>query len=70
MGRAYGKASIYIDGKLVRTVDQYAAATKFKTSRLVGNLTDARHTLRVVVLGQHRKASRGTMIAVDGFKIG
>ncbi|MEW6059368.1 MAG: GH25 family lysozyme, partial [Actinomycetota bacterium] len=59
-----GRASIYVDGRLVRTVDGYSAETVYGVRRRVGNLADAVHTIRIVVLGESRRAATGSMVAV------
>jgi len=65
-GPSGGRAGIYVDGSLVRTVDDYANATSVVT-RSIGGLADGVHTLRIVVLGVGRPASTGSEIALDTF---
>jgi len=61
-----GRAQVYVDGTLVRTVDDYANATSVVTRSITG-LTDGVHALRIVVLGVGRPASAGSQIALDTF---
>lgn len=68
--RSQGKARVYVDGVLKGTVDNYAATTLYKVRRVVRNLTDTVHTIRIVALGKHRKGGRGTTVTVDRFAIG
>lgn len=65
LGPGMGKAAVYIDGVLKLIVDNYYPTTRFGFRRLIRGLTDAQHTMHIVVLGQKRTASRGTDIAVD-----
>jgi GH25 family lysozyme M1 (1,4-beta-N-acetylmuramidase) len=66
-GPNQGKAEIWVDGVLKATVDNYASSRAYNVRRSVRSLTDAVHTLRVVVLGQKRSASSGRLIGVDRF---
>jgi GH25 family lysozyme M1 (1,4-beta-N-acetylmuramidase) len=61
-----GRAEIYVDGALVRTVDDYAGSVSVSTRSITG-LAEGVHTLRVVVLGEGRPAAKGTEIALDDF---
>lgn len=70
-GRDQGKATVYVDGVRRATVNNYAAATKFRVGRLVKGLTNQRHTLRITVLGvKGAKAATGTFVVVDAFTVG
>jgi hypothetical protein len=64
-GPAMGRAAVWVDGSLVRTVDLYSASPVFAAVPLVSGLADGTHTVRVVVLGTHRAASSGNGVAVD-----
>ncbi len=64
-----GRAEIYVDGVLVRTVDNYAANPMFGVTRAVGGLADGVHTLRIVVLGAGRPAADGTFVSIDRFVV-
>jgi len=65
-GPSAGRAEIYVDGTLVRTVDDYANGFSV-VSRSIAGLADGVHTLRIVVLGVGRPASAGSEIALDSF---
>jgi hypothetical protein len=61
-----GKADIYVDGKLKRTIDNYF---DFSTQHpgnvnlfLMTNLDAGKHTVRLVVKGEKRNESAGTNI--------
>jgi hypothetical protein len=60
-----GKAQVWLDGEVVKIVDLYAPAAAFATVPLASGLTDGPHTVRVVVLGTRRTASRGNAVVVD-----
>jgi hypothetical protein len=68
-GPAMGKANVYIDGVLKATVDNYSAATAYGVRRSFGSLSNAVHTMKIVVLGQHRSTSKGNGIAIDRWVI-
>jgi GH25 family lysozyme M1 (1,4-beta-N-acetylmuramidase) len=65
--RHQGRASIFVDGAFVRTVDGYAASPTYGVVRSVTGLAPGVHTLRVVVLGEGRPAATGTFVSVDRF---
>lgn len=62
-----GRAEVYLDGALVRTVDGYAAEPAFGVARTIDGLAAGMHTLRIVVLGQARPRAEGTLVTVDRF---
>jgi hypothetical protein len=64
VGPDQGKAEMWVDGVLKRSVDNYAASRGF-LRRSIGSLSDSLHTLVVKVLGQKRSSSTGYSIAVD-----
>jgi hypothetical protein len=64
-----GRADVYVDGNLVRTVDLYASAKTFGVSKQFVGLADGPHVLRIVVLGTKRAASTGTSVAIDRFDV-
>ncbi len=64
-----GRAEIYVDGALVRTIDNYAANPAFGVTRLIGGLAEGVHTLRIVVLGIGRPAADGTFVSIDRFVV-
>jgi GH25 family lysozyme M1 (1,4-beta-N-acetylmuramidase) len=68
-GPDQGRAAIYVDGLLVRTVDNYAASPAFGVARSIAGLTDGVHTLRIVVLATTRPAATGALVSVDRFSI-
>jgi GH25 family lysozyme M1 (1,4-beta-N-acetylmuramidase) len=64
-GPAMGRAEVWVDGALARVLDLYAPAPTFATVRLAAGLVDGWHTVRIVVLGTHRRASAGNGVALD-----
>ncbi len=67
-GPHQGRAQIYIDGALLKTVDNYAS-TAATADRSIGGLALGVHELRIVVLGQARPAARGTQTSIDAFTV-
>ena len=67
-GPHQGRAQVYIDGALVRAVDNYADAPA-TADRTVGGLALGEYELRIVVLGQARPAARGTQISIDALTV-
>ena len=69
-GPTYGKAEVYIDGKLVKTVDLYAAAASYgRTIYSTRSLGIGTHTLVIKALGTKRSASSGVAVAVDALDV-
>ena len=69
LGPSMGRAQIWVDGKLVRTIGLYAKMTRFGVRRSISGLPDGHHVLRIVVLGTRGAHSTGTSVAVDGWII-
>ncbi len=67
VGPGQGIAEMYVDGVLKKTYDNYAASTRFGVLRSLRNMSDKIHTLRIIVKGKKRSASRGTNVVVDRF---
>ena len=67
-GPDQGRASIFVDGVLAGTVDNYAAVTSAQPRSLTG-LALGRHELRIVVLGTSRPRSEGTKVAIDSLTV-
>jgi hypothetical protein len=68
-GPTMGQAQVWIDGVLRATVDNYSATTKYGVKRTLST-TDALHTVRIVVLGQHRAGAKGNRVLVDALAVG
>ena len=63
-----GKAEVYFDGKLDRTVDVYPDEDSRKNSDAVWHafgLKPGRHSVRIVVLGEPYAGSKGAKIGID-----
>jgi hypothetical protein len=66
---AGGKADVYLDGKLDRTVDVYPDEDGQKGGESVWHafgLKNAKHTVRLVVRGEPYPGSKGAEIGIDG----
>lgn len=66
-GPDQGIAKVYVDGKYMRTFDNYSSSARYGVRRSITNLTDAQHMFTVVVTGQKNRASRGAAIKLDAF---
>ena len=64
-----GKAKVYVDGVLKATVDNNSKRGGWNVRRAVTGLSDAVHTVKIVVAGK-RRASTGTTIVVDRWLVG
>jgi hypothetical protein len=64
-----GRAKIYIDGELLRSHDLYSVARTFGVVLHIDGLPDGAHRLRIVAAGRARRASTGTIVAVDRFDV-
>ena len=64
-GPSNGRVAVFVNGKKVRTVDQYSP----RTVRRAVTLTSAKqtNTVMVVALSTRSKASKGTRVNVDAF---
>jgi hypothetical protein len=67
-GPDQGRAQIYVDGALVKTVDGYGVATTTVLRSITG-LALGLHTLRIVVLGVARPAALRANVAIDAFTV-
>jgi lysozyme len=63
--REQGRAAIYVDGLLVREVDNFATEPLFGLIRSVTGLLEGVHTLEIVVLGESRSRATGTLVTID-----
>jgi hypothetical protein len=68
-GPGMGRAELWVDGVLVRTVDLYATGVGVSTVDVAAGLADRSHVVRLVVVGTHRAASTGSAVAVDGWVV-
>lgn len=66
-----GKADVYIDGVLDATVDLYSASSTASTAVFSkSGLSNASHTIRVVVRGDKNASSGNYYVTVDAFEYG
>jgi hypothetical protein len=69
-GTAYGKAVVYIDGVKKTTVDLYRSSTAYRQAiYATTSLSNAVHTIRIVVAGSKRSTSKGYDVSFDYFAI-
>ncbi len=68
LGPHQGRAKIYVDGALLKTVDNYAKPRP-TADRTITGLALGVHELRIVVLGEARPAARGTQSSIDAFTV-
>ncbi|MGZ4132114.1 MAG: hypothetical protein ACXVWF_03630, partial [Actinomycetota bacterium] len=66
-GPAMGRAAVFVDGVLARTLDLSATTTTVGATRGLTGLTDAVHHVRIVVLGRPGANGTGTGVAIDGW---
>lgn len=65
-----GIAQVYLDGELKGTIDTYAASTQTQAALYsLNDLSDALHTLTLVVTGTRSAGSAGSWIWVDAFDV-
>jgi hypothetical protein len=63
--RSGGLAKIYLDGLLKATYDLYSATTNYDVHKTISKLTNAVHTVKIVVTGTHRRGAHGTTVQLD-----
>jgi GH25 family lysozyme M1 (1,4-beta-N-acetylmuramidase) len=68
-GPDQGRAKVSIDGLVVETVDNFASDPAFGVVRSFTGLSAGVHTLRIVVLGDARRAADDELVSVDGFSV-
>jgi len=67
-GPSQGRAAMYVDGLLVRIVDNRSDSSTAGVVRSITGLPDTVHELRVVALGPQRAGS-GSVVSVDRFVV-
>jgi subtilisin family serine protease len=60
-----GKADVYLDGRRMGTVDQYAKSTMARRILWSGAVPYGNHTLEIRALGKHRSGSKGNYVDLD-----
>jgi PKD repeat protein len=68
-GPGHGQAEVFIDGRLVETVDGYSATQTWRVAHTYDNLVAGPHSIRIAVLGTHRIESTGNRVTVDAFTV-
>jgi len=70
VGPTYGRAEVYVDGRLMNRVSLYAPSYAHqKVVWQLSGLPDTAHTLTIRVTGTKSEASSGTLVVLDGFDI-
>jgi hypothetical protein len=65
-----GIAQVYLDGKLVTTIDTYSATqTAQATQYSISGLSNGAHTLTIAATGNHNAQSGGAWVWVDAFDV-
>lgn len=65
----HGKARVYLDGRLVATVDAYSATRQTCQVLFATTVKPGRHTLRIVVMGKNNTRSSGDRVDIDAFVV-
>ncbi len=68
-GKAYGMASVTIDGVPMGTVDLYQLTNVWKSPQSYGGLAAGPHTMVIQVLGTKNPSATSAKVLVDGFTI-
>ena len=69
-GPNHGIAKVYIDGVLNATIDTWSAATQYQhLAYNVAGLTNASHTLKILVTGTQNVSATGTLISIDAINV-
>jgi hypothetical protein len=68
-GPGFGTAQMWVDGRLIRTVDLSAAASSFGAQRTISGLSDRNHTIKVVVVGAPGANGSGDAVAIDAWTV-
>ncbi len=69
-GPAFGKANVFIDGKIVAIVNNGASRTSFRVPVFTRSLSSGRHVITIQVRGEKGLLSGvDSLVAVDGFGV-
>jgi GH25 family lysozyme M1 (1,4-beta-N-acetylmuramidase) len=64
-GPSAGRMRVWIDGRLVRTIDLFARHRGLATIEVADDLRDGPHVARIVVLGRGDRRNGGAVVAID-----
>lgn len=67
-GPDQGRAQMFVDGALIKTVDNYASETTVFLRTITG-LSDGVHELRIVVVGEARPKATDERVSIDAFTV-
>jgi hypothetical protein len=65
----HGRARVYLDGRLIDTVDTYSATRRTCVVLFAKTVKPGKHVLRIVVLGKNNQQSAGDRVDVDAFVV-
>jgi hypothetical protein len=69
-GPASGKAYVYIDGSKKATIDLYRSSTAYRQKLWTSaTLSNAVHTIKIVVVGSKRSTAKGYDVSFDSFTV-
>lgn len=69
-GKGFGKATVKVDGKLVKTIDLYSAGALYNKALVTkSGLSDTSHSLVITVLAAKNAKAIGRRVDVDSFGI-
>lgn len=69
VGPDMGLADVYIDGRLVATVDNFSPVPDYFATHTFNRLRRGEHTITIDVLGTSNGWSAGTLVAVNGWSV-
>jgi len=64
-GQSMGRALVYVDGVFKTSIDDYYGTLQYGYTRAFSGLTDTVHTIKILVLGNHRAGATGSLVTVD-----
>lgn len=68
--RSSGIARVYLDGRLVDTVDRYSSSETFRTRLFQRDVTFGLHSIKIEWTGTANPAASGDSLHLDGFNVG
>src|SRR5258706_3132482 len=70
VGPDQGKAKVYVDGALKKTIDLYSATANWQYPIVITGLKNTAHTIIIKAMNARNAASSDKWVVVDGFKVG
>jgi hypothetical protein len=69
LGPDQGRALVYIDGVYKGQLDNYSGVYVYKYGRTFSGLSNAQHTIQILVAGTRNPSSKQSYVVVDGFDV-